>query len=222
MKKNKSDFVIPFKWEDRRPMIIDGLLYIPKNYDDHHLFENKKYFDNSNPIDIEYCSGNGQWIVEKAKQYPNINHIAVEMKFDRARQIWLKMHNENLKNLFIVMGEALTFTKHYLEKESISDVFINFPDPWPKKKHEKNRLIKDEFIQEVSKVMNKNNIITLVTDDQDYRNQMIEVFLKNINFMPVYEKPYFIQNIDNFGESFFDTLFRQKNKLINYLKFIKN
>ena len=50
---------------------------------------------------------------------------------------------------------------------------------------------------------------------------MIEVFLKNKNFKPVYKKPYYIQNIQDFGDSFFDTLFRKNKKKINYLKFEK-
>lgn len=217
--KKKEDFIIPFKWQDRKPIIIEGLLYLPSYFQDHHFFKIKNFFDNSNPIDIEYCSGNGQWIIEKAKQNPHTNFIAVELKFDRARKIWLKMHNENLKNLFVVMGEALTFTKHYLENEAISDIYINFPDPWPKKKHIKNRLITDLFSQEVLRVMKKNKIITLVTDDINYLNQMIDVFLNNKDFEPIYEKPYYIQDLENFGESFFDTLFRNKRKCINFLKF---
>lgn len=219
--KTKQDFQIPFEWEERKPVIIERLLYIPEHYDKHHLFENKNYFENSNPINLEYCSGNGQWIVNQAKLSPDINYIAVEMKFDRARKIWLKMHNEGLKNLFVVMGEALTFTKYYLSQGSIADIFINFPDPWPKKKHEKNRLIKKEFIEKVSLVMKNNKVITLVTDDLGYLNQMIEVFLENKDFKPLYPKPYYVHNLQDFGASFFDTLFRKKNKIINYLKFEK-
>ncbi len=220
-RKKKEDFQIPFKWKDRQPVIIDGLLYIPNHYSKHHLFKNQKYFENTNPMEIEYCSGNGQWIIEKAKVNPNINYIAVEIKFDRARKIWVKKHNENLKNLFVVLGEALIFTRYYLNNDSISNVFINFPDPWPKKKHEKNRLITQEFIHEVNKVIKKNKIITLVTDDIAYLNQIIEVFLKSKDFKPVYEKPYYIQNLEDFGDSFFDNLFRTKKKIINYLKFKK-
>lgn len=219
---HKKDFIIPFEWQDRKTVVINGLLYIPSYYHDHHQFKERAFFDNSNPIHIEYCSGNGEWIIDRAKKNPTINFIAVEMKFDRARKIWVKMHNENVKNLFIVMGEAYIFSKHYLEDSSIQDVFINFPDPWPKKKHEKNRLISEVFIEEIARIMKKNGSITLVTDDVSYLNQMIESFLKNKDFTPAYEKPYFIKNLQDFGYSYFDNLFRQRNKDINYLKFLRN
>ena len=141
----KKDFIIPFKYEDRRPIIINGLLYIPDNYFLHSQADIEILFNNTNPIFLEYCSGNGEWIIEKAKKFININWIAVEYSFDRARKIFVKKHNENIENLFIVFGEALIFTKCYLKDSFIDHVFINFPDPWPKTKHKKNRLVQNRY-----------------------------------------------------------------------------
>nr|NGX30624.1 hypothetical protein [Candidatus Anoxychlamydiales bacterium] len=62
----KSDLVIPFKYEDRRPIILNRYLYVPDNYDAHDQFTDKITFENDNEINIEYCSGNGEWIIEKA------------------------------------------------------------------------------------------------------------------------------------------------------------
>ncbi|NGX48948.1 MAG: tRNA (guanine-N(7)-)-methyltransferase [Candidatus Anoxychlamydiales bacterium] len=215
----KSDLVIPFKYEDRRPIILHRFLYVPDNYDFHDEFRDKITFENDNEINIEYCSGNGEWIVDRAKKNPNINFIAVEMKFLRARQIWLKMHKENIKNLFVVKSEAFIFTKHYLKDCFASDVFINFPDPWPKKKHAKNRLIKKEFLQEVNRVQKKDETITVVTDHEDYRDEIINEFLKVKEYRSIFKEPYFEQDTKGFGSSFFSTLFQSKDKAINYIKF---
>ncbi len=217
-----KDFVIPFKFEKRRPVIINRLLYVPLFYEEHKKFKEKISFEKKAPINIEYCSGNGQWIIERAKRYPEINWIAVEMRFDRARKIWVKMHNENLKNLFVVLSEAKTFSKYYLDESSIDEMFINFPDPWPKKKHEKNRLIQKDFIDELSRILKNNTEITLVTDDETYLKQMIDVFLKNQFFKPVYKDPYFVSDVNNFGASFFDNLWREKKRTIKHLKFKKS
>ncbi|NGX63394.1 MAG: tRNA (guanine-N(7)-)-methyltransferase [Candidatus Anoxychlamydiales bacterium] len=215
----KSDLHIPFEFENRRPIILNRLLYVPSNYDKHQLFNEDIVFENDNNIAIEYCSGNGDWIIEKAKTNPNINFIAVEMKFERARKIWVKMHNQNLKNLFVVLAEAFTFTKFYLKDRDVFEVFINFPDPWPKKKHKKNRLIKKAFLKDVARVLKKDSFITIVTDHISYRDEIIDTFLKSLEYRAVFQKPYFVQNIQNFGSSFFDTLFKSKGKAINFLKF---
>jgi len=217
----KTDLVIPFKYEDRRPIIINRYLYVPDNYYAHDEFTDKITFENENEINIEYCSGNGEWIIEKAKKNPNINFIAVEMKFLRARQIWLKMHKDNLKNLFVVQSEAFVFTKHYLKDYFVSEVFINFPDPWPKKRHAKNRLLKEEFLKEVNRVQKKDKTITIVTDHEDYRDQVIEEFLKIKEYKAVFKEPYFIQDASGFGSSFFLSLFQSKGKAINFIKFTR-
>ncbi|MFA6118879.1 MAG: tRNA (guanosine(46)-N7)-methyltransferase TrmB [Parachlamydiales bacterium] len=216
-----QDFVIPFEYENRRPVIIQRLLYIPPNFDKHELFEEKKYFDSSNDIHVEFCSGNGMWIAQKAKENPDINYIAVEMKFDRARKIWVRMHNEDIKNLFVVMGEGYTFAKHYLHGSNVSEVYINFPDPWPKKRHARNRIVRDEVVLEFHRIMKDTAIINLVTDDVTYRDEMIRVLMDSNKFNPLYEKPYFVQDLQNFGSSFFEDLFRKRGKSINYIKFTK-
>ncbi len=217
----KSDLVIPFKFEDRRAIIINRFLYIPDHYNLHDQFSDEITFENENEINIEYCSGNGEWIVEKAKRNPNINFIAVEMKFLRARQIWIKMHKDNLKNLFVVKSEAFIFTKNYLNKNFVADVFINFPDPWPKKKHAKNRLIKKDFLNQVYRIQKKDTTITIVTDHEDYRDEIIKEFLKIKEYKALFKKPYFTQDTKGFGSSFFSSLFISKGKAINCIKFAR-
>jgi len=217
----KSDLVIPFNFENRKPVIINSFFYVPEHFYSHDKFKCEIAFENDNPINIEYCSGNGQWIIEKAKKNQDINFIAVEKKFLRARQIWLKMHKENLKNLFVVQSDAFVFTKNYLKNMSISDVYINFPDPWPKKKHAKNRFIKKEFLQDVSRVQKQGKTISVITDHEDYRDEIINEFLKIKEYKALLKEPYFIQNSEDFGSSFFMELFRSKGKAINYIKFAK-
>ncbi|MBN2479173.1 MAG: tRNA (guanosine(46)-N7)-methyltransferase TrmB [Parachlamydiales bacterium] len=214
--------ILPFDYENRKPILLDRLLYIPKFYDKHESFDQKiKMFDENFPVNIEYCSGNGQWIIEKAKSNPNINWIAVEMKRIRVEKIFKKMQMYNLKNLFIVFGKAEDFTNYYLSENCVDQVFINFPDPWPKKKHAKNRIIKPDFIDSLRRILKDSSIVTLVTDDDNYKDQMIEKFLNNVNFDSVYEKPYYSTDIEDFGSSFFDDFWRRKNKIIKYLKFKK-
>src|SRR5579863_3755958 len=132
----------PFPWEGRRPMIHDRILYVPEYYDHHGDYQfpgwlSAEVFGREAPIEVEYCSGNGAWIVEKALKDPSRNWVAVEMQFERVRKIWSKIHNLNLKNLLVVCGEALTFTRYYVPKGSFAAAYVNFPDPWPKAKHAK-------------------------------------------------------------------------------------
>lgn len=216
-----KDLKGPYFWENRRPLLMDGVFFVPEYYKDHDikLFpEFSTFFEReANQTYIEYCSGNGHWIIEKAIQNPESNWIAVEMCFERVRKIWSKVKNQNIKNLLIIHGEALTFSKYYLKDKSVAGVYINFPDPWPKQKHSKNRLLREEFFIELARICRDDGKITIATDDKIYLDQICSECskVKQINF--AFPPPYYICDWPNYGYSFFDELWRNKGKIIHYL-----
>ncbi len=217
-----ADFKIPCSFEKRKPFLLDGFLFIPGFYEavGKHgpKLDLEAIFGNKNAVQLEYCSGNGSWIADKAQKNQNLNWIAVEKDFDRARKIWLKAKRQNLKNLFLIFGEAFVFTWFYLPENSIQNVFINFPDPWPKRRHHKKRLVKTEFLLEIKKKLLPDGKITLVTDHEDLAFFMIkEAFQSGLR--TVFEEPYFKKSFAGYGSSFFEELFRAKGKKIHYMQF---
>lgn len=222
--KKPSDLIIPFSFENRKPIIIDRLFFIPSYYADHDSWgkldiSSDLVFEKKLPVNIEYCSGNGQWILEKALLNPSINWIAVEYKFERARKIWVKMHNMRLKNLFIVFGEAYLFTSKYLYESCLKNIFINFPDPWPKKKQAKHRLVNIEFMKALSIVVEKGGIATIVTDDDMAKEWMLQAVILSEKWKPLFEYPYYINSLENYGDSYFKNLWLENGKEIKYLQF---
>jgi len=209
-----KDLKWPFTWEERCPVFLDQVLFVPEYYTKHQEWQMPSLFPNTNPMVIEYCSGNGSWVIEKAIAHPDMNWIAVEYQFERVRKIWAKMKNHNLSNLVIVLGEAFTFTQFYLPPNSINECYVNFPDPWPKKRHAKNRLIQLSFAIELARVVKPLGEALFVTDDLNYAHQMNEVMgLSSLwdNLGDFYA--------DDYGTSYFDQLFRSKGIPIQYLKF---
>lgn len=170
---------------------------------------------------MEYCSGNGDWVVGKALQFPEWNWVAVEKRFDRVRKIWSKMHNQGVKNLLIVCGEAMTFSREYLPDSCVEEIFINFPDPWPKRGHAKHRLIQPSFSEECARVVKQKGNLTLVTDHPDYSSQMIEVMLQSPGWISRFPSPHYMTEWPGYGGSFFDTLWRAKGLTIHYHQFEK-
>lgn len=220
--KKPADLIIPFSFKDRRAEIIDRMLVLPNFYENHEKFGKISFeniFFNQNPIQIEFCSGNGQWIIDKAKTNPNINWIGVEKCFERARKIWVKMHNMNLSNLFVVYGEAQTFAKYYLKESSIANMFINFPDPWPKTKHAKNRLITLDFLEILCQISKKGSILTIVTDDDDAAFRIINSSLQHPRWSCLFAAPYYQSNLDGYGDSYFHALWQKLGKEIKFMSF---
>ena len=214
----------PHSWAERCPAFSQGVFFVPPHYFEHHasLFPGwRSLFHRAAPVWIEYCSGNGSWIIEKAKQHPDKNWVAVEKKFERLQKIWKQREGAALNNLFLVCGEAWTFTHHYVETESVAGICINFPDPWPKQKHAKHRLIQDAFVEELVRITTVGATLTLVTDDLNYRDQIVQTCIKHHRLISLHPPLFFALEHEGYGTSFFDALWRKKGKTIYYIELKK-
>lgn len=218
----QKDLHYPHTWLDRRPAIEKRVLFVPDFYFEHAEFTMPEFshsslFGNSHPVYIEYCSGNGEWIIEKAKENPQINWFAVEKKFNRVRKIWAKAMQAGLVNLIVVAGDAREFTHYYLKRNQIDAIFINFPDPWPKDKHAKHRLIQSDFVASMQKVLKPSKEVTIVTDDPDYTRQVIDEM--QTEFDSAFPDPYYIEKSKTYGSSYFNRLFEGMGRRIHFMQF---
>jgi tRNA (guanine-N7-)-methyltransferase len=220
--KTKKDLRIPFTWDERRPILLERFFYLPKQFDHQDFwlpFSDPTIFGNEKSVYLELCSGNGQWIGEQARLYPDINWIAVEMRFDRARKIWLKTFREEIPNLYIACAEGAAFLRHYVKPGSINQSFVNFPDPWPKRCHGKHRLIWAPFLQLLARTMKEGGNATMVTDDAPYRDQMIREFEKVKLWKPEFAEPFYQTEWSSYGDSFFGDLWKEKGREAYYMKY---
>lgn len=206
--------------------MCDRIWYVPQRTatEEEFIFpgwSHKTFFNNSNPVSIEYCSGNGAWIAAKAMEFPFINWVAVEKKFVRARQIWAKIKNLNLDNLIVICGEGFNATKSFFKDNSLSHVYVNFPDPWPKTRHAKHRIIQPEFLSELRRCLEEKGKLTVVTDDEKFSSWVIHLVSKHEGYKSLFEKPYYVTEQTDYGTSFFEDLWREKGLTIRYHQFQK-
>lgn len=220
-----KDLKSNYSFESRRPYLADHVLYVPEYYASYGEYEMPPFteiFGNAQPVYIEYCSGNGDWIAQQALREPGKNWIAVELRFDRVRKIWAKLKNYNLSNLLIVCGEALTFTHHYVPTASVEGCYIHFPDPWPKRRHAKNRLLKPSFLDEMARILRGEGGVTFVSDDIDYVRETVTLLKNHTHFKPDLEFPHFTTRESSYGSSWFEQLWREKGKEIHYTEFARH
>lgn len=216
-----QDLKVPFLWEDRRPWFADHVLHVPRYYFHYDRFTMPtwdEFFGNTAPIFCELCSGNGDWIVAQALHHPEYNWIAVEQRFDRVRKIWSKMHNQGVTNLRIVSGQAQDFFKAYVSDAAFRQIIINFPDPWPKSRHRKHRLFQKPFFNDMVRALLPKGALILVTDDLPYMQEATQVMQKELQ--PVCPAPYY-EEVNEYGNSWFERLWRSKGQGIFYTEFIK-
>jgi len=220
-----KDLRIPFLWQDRKILLSDKFWFVPPQTSPESSsiknFDSFAVFGNTNPIAIEYCSGNGTWVCSKAIEYPDINWIAVEKKYDRASKIWARAKNANIPNIVVAWAEGIFLTKNFFSENSVQEAYVNFPDPWPKNCHRKHRIINQEFLSELSKALVPKGVVTFVTDSENYSDIAIEEFQQNSAFCSLFSEPYYSQVPPSYGTSYFDTLFRLKGLNIRYHQFQK-
>ncbi|WP_056975219.1 tRNA (guanosine(46)-N7)-methyltransferase TrmB [Holzapfeliella floricola] len=127
------------------------------------------------PLYIEVGSGKGQFIINQAKKHPDVNFVAIEIQEAAIGMILRKQLEEQLPNLqlFLGNGEALT---DYFAENSVSKVFLNFSDPWPKTKHEKRRLTYKSFLDIYKTILQPNKGIEFKTDNQSLYNYSVQSF----------------------------------------------
>jgi len=142
-------------------------------------------FPASRPLEVELGCGDASFLVEYARQNPDTNFIGVERLLGRISKLDRKGRRAGLENLRGIRIESSYFLKYLLPPHSASAVHIYFPDPWPKMRHRKNRLINAEFPAIARAALAPKGTVYLRTDDADYFSRMTEVFDADKNFKKV-------------------------------------
>lgn len=126
----------------------------------------KDIFQNDHPIFIEIGMGKGDFIIENARRYPDINFIGIE-KFPSVMVGAIKkIHQVGFLPNLRLMKEDATFLDEVFDKNEISRIYLNFSDPWPKKKHAKRRLTSDTFLPIYQHILKPEGELILKTDNR--------------------------------------------------------
>jgi tRNA (guanine-N7-)-methyltransferase len=141
-----------------------------------------KLFSTEQPLEVELGSGDGSFLVCIARQHPERNFIGVERLLGRIRKLDRKGRRAGLTNLRGVRIESSYFLKYLLPVHSVAAIHVYFPDPWPKRKHRRHRLINEQFVSVAHQVLQPGGRVYLRTDDADYYEQMLQVFAANAPF----------------------------------------
>lgn len=122
-------------------------------------------FKNNNPIHVEFGTGRGKFITTLAKQNPHINYIAMEIKEEVLLKAVEKAVENELNNILFVWGDVNNILD-YFGKGELSRVYVNFCDPWPKKRWYKRRLTYRGFLENYKKLLNDSGEIHFKTDNE--------------------------------------------------------
>lgn len=133
------------------------------------------WFGRSAPVVLEIGSGMGEATAQLAAAAPEVNYVAIEVYEAGLGQLMLRADKLGVTNLRLLHGDTVPLLRDHVAPESLAGVRIFFPDPWPKKRHHKRRLVQPEFVSLVASRIAGGGTLHLATDWQDYADQMLEV-----------------------------------------------
>ena len=158
----------------------DGKDYLIKEEDISNIF----YYQKN--IILEIGFGDGENLINSAKMNPYSFYIGADPFLNTTAKCLSKIIKFNLKNIVIWPDDVRKILR-FFPNSSISEIKILFPDPWPKKKHKKRRLIQDEFIQMINPLMKHKGTITISTDHNLLKKWVLEKFQNHKEFEWVVE-----------------------------------
>ena len=168
------------------------------------------------PLIVDIGFGDGELLVATAEDHAESNFIGIEV-YDAGIGNCLKLiEQRKVNNLKLISGDAVEVMKLGIPNSSINQINLFFPDPWPKKRHHKRRIINNEFILLMSKKLAENGMVNISTDWEDYADQIDDLFSKRGEFL---EKSSTARNVstkfEKRGISLGHDIFNFRYKLIS-------
>lgn len=179
-------------------------------------------FGNENPVYIEIGSGKGEFISTYPKFHPEWNFLGFEVRGKRIRNCLKKLDPEINPNVRLVERAVNPSITQILRPDSIAGAFIQHPDPWPKKKHHRRRLIQQDLLNALAMILIPGATVQVSTDHQEYANWIVEEFLASPHFTSIYEEPLQDEpNLDTHVVTWFEREQARMGYPPNYMLFKK-
>jgi len=175
-------------------------------------------FENAFPLDLEIGIGNGSFLVPFAKDHPDRNMIGIEIEGVYLKKANKKLLKQTISNARLLIGDAKFLTWKLFADESIDDVYINYPDPWFKKRHKKRRLINPISLRLLALKMR--SVLTIATDDEEYRDWVIRSIHETKCFDPIFPNTY-VNELENYYSTKYEKKWKDQGKPVFYMKFRK-
>lgn len=133
-----------------------------------HRLDLQQLFGNDHPTILEIGSGKGRFLIGSAIERPERNHIGIEKSLHYHRLIRSRVEKRGLTNVRLINHDAFLVMRDMLPDASIAEIHIYFPDPWPRKREQKRRIIRPEALTEMRRVLIPGGPGFFVTDHADY------------------------------------------------------
>ena len=132
-------------------------------------------FGREAPVTLEIGFGNGESLAALATAHPDRDFLGIEVHRPGVGHLLLRAEAAGLDNLRVVCRDAVEVLEHRIADAALDEVLLYFPDPWPKKRHHKRRIVQPAFVELIARKLRPGGVFRLATDWQDYAGHMLAV-----------------------------------------------
>lgn len=176
-------------------------------------------FGNAGDCALEIGFGDGDFLIETAIRKPGRNFLGIEVRKRRFNKAVKTARSKKLENIRFLHMDANVAAGEIFYPDSFSTVYINFPDPWPKDRHRKHRIINSGFLEKLSRVMKRNAKLDIASDHKDYILNAIATFANIDFFKSEYPDTGYLNHVPERLLTTYEREFRKEGKEIYYLMF---
>ena len=140
-------------------------------------FDAERVFGRRAPLVLEIGCGMGETTAEIAKAHPDVDFLGIEVHGPGVGAILNRIEQQGLRNLRVVQHDAVEVVDAMIPEGSLAGVHVYFPDPWPKKRHHKRRLLKPSFVQALARRLAPGGYLHVATDWAPYAEEILATLL---------------------------------------------
>lgn len=190
--------------------------FIPEDYfRDYSLAE---IFGKGDTCEVDLGCGEGSFLLDMAKHYPDRLFLGVERLLGRVKTVCRAINARQIENVRVLRLESRYFLEYILKPGSISRLHYLFPDPWPKKRHYKNRLVQTEFLPALYNALAENGEFLFKTDHEEY----FEWVMERMNGSNLFRHVTWEENDFYYPKTDFQQQWEAQGKEIFRARFIKS
>ncbi|MEN8149799.1 MAG: tRNA (guanosine(46)-N7)-methyltransferase TrmB [Planctomycetota bacterium] len=176
-------------------------------------------FGAEGPLTVEIGFGKDEFLLRVAEQYPERRFLAVDFSKSRGRSYMNKIARRRLTNVRVMLDHAANVVTMCLPDAGVEELFVLFPDPWPKDRHANHRLVRPWFAREAYRMMIPGAKITLATDDEPYHEQILEVLESHGGFTNLLGPGGWGPRPTGHDETLFERRWVDQGRSIHYMHF---
>jgi tRNA (guanine-N7-)-methyltransferase len=178
-------------------------------------------FGKTQPLKLEIGFGMGSFLIEMAAQEPHTNLIGMDFYHKGIRKLMTRIQKLQLENIRVAYGDVRFKIPLLFKDGELETVYINFPDPWPKKRHIKRRLIKPDFVKLIGQKIAPEGHIFLATDFEPYAMEMLEYFNAEPMFQNIDPDLGFLESREDLPKTKYQKNFINAGHKIYYLEYLR-